>query len=230
MNSSEMEEPKELMGERDEPTEEAQIAAAYIWTNFVSVGRWDAEKVAKAIEIIMEQKCTCPRRGRSMWEDVPALKELGTSLINACPIHGQERLDVMDDPNINAYERSLRPRCQESNPEVGQCELPELHEGKHLAGYLMWGTEEPISTLSFELRAKGQGLLILEDILKGLEYAEEGRTNTIKPDLLGNYLNRIIRERQEKVVERLDEQWKQRCRVLMGDVDKLKKALQEHEA
>jgi len=29
-------------------------------------------------------------------------------------------------------------RCQERNEEVGQCELRAGHDGKHLAGYLMW--------------------------------------------------------------------------------------------
>jgi len=34
------------------------------------------------------EQCTCPRNGRSMWQDVPALAELGMSLVRACPIHG----------------------------------------------------------------------------------------------------------------------------------------------
>jgi hypothetical protein len=85
--------------------------------------------------------------------------------------------------------------------------------------------QDTMSTLSFELRAKQDGLLIPEDILKALEHASEGRPNAVKPDLLGNYLNRLIRQRQEGVCERLDEQWKQRCLVLMGDKDKLQAEL-----
>jgi len=30
-------------------------------------------------------------------------------------------------------------RCQAQSEECGQCELCEGHEGKHLAGYLLWG-------------------------------------------------------------------------------------------
>ena len=35
----------------------------------------------------------------------------------------------------------------------------------------------------------------LEDVLAALEYASEGRPNSVKPDLLGNHLNRIIGSR-----------------------------------
>jgi hypothetical protein len=36
------------------------------------------------------------------------------------------------------------PRCMERSEECGQCELREGHEGQHLAGYLMWSSDERI--------------------------------------------------------------------------------------
>lgn len=49
----------------------------------------------------------------------------------------------MDDPNMNAYEESLMPRCQAIHPEGGQCELREGHEfSKHLAGMIVWRLSE----------------------------------------------------------------------------------------
>jgi len=35
------------------------------------------------------------------------------------------------------------------------------------------------------------------DMVEALEYAAEGRTNSVKPDLLGNYLNKLIARRVE---------------------------------
>jgi len=35
-------------------------------------------------------------------------------------------------------EKNKRLRCQMQHPETGQCELTKGHEGKHLAGYMMW--------------------------------------------------------------------------------------------
>jgi hypothetical protein len=44
-----------------------------------------------------------------------------------------QRVEQEESP----HDRRVR-RCQERNPECGQCELKLGHEGHHLAGYVWW--------------------------------------------------------------------------------------------
>jgi hypothetical protein len=51
---------------------------------------------------------------------------------------GRQHLECKCKPVPHASGETMIERCQERNPETGQCELRAEHSGKHLAGYLMW--------------------------------------------------------------------------------------------
>jgi hypothetical protein len=48
----------------------------------------EMERAWYALTPALPKKCTCPRKGRSMWPEVEALRNLGEALVKACPIHG----------------------------------------------------------------------------------------------------------------------------------------------
>jgi hypothetical protein len=42
-------------------------------------------------------------------------------------------------------------------------------------------------------------IILLDEIIAALNYASEGRTNSVKPDLLGNEINRLIVRKMQQI-------------------------------
>jgi hypothetical protein len=113
-----------------------------------------------------------------------------------------------DNPSVPTWVSELARKWQEAIPKfLGGVKDSPSHDLKRMAKERMEAVEICREELLAAAKAAGaptQAQARLEaskfsvlDMVAALRYAAEGRTNTVKPDLLANYLNKLAARRGE---------------------------------
>ena len=119
--------------------ESRQIDVVLRYTPFPHNPEFDNPDAAKQIAAAIRSLAGSSVLGAATPTQPPLSREAIRRLIDDL------RRDGEFPPSPEELEADPPPvmRCQASHPETGQCELRAGHEGKHLAGYLLWSAATP---------------------------------------------------------------------------------------